>query len=421
MRKYKLNSVFKAVGQPTVTYVSRGHLKLENGVRRAIMMPNAVASITGPSKSGKTVLCREIMKEREFVWIEGGQLNPITKLWSKLASALQKPSALEETDATDTSLTTSIDVEAKAKIPLIAEGSGNLGGKLSRVRSVMKTKRATIDLQDECLAHMTDNEIALVIDDFHYIDRLQQAELVRNLRGAMFNGLKVILISVPHHAYAAQIAENELTGRLVHVEVPEWAHDDLAEIASRGAAALNMQMPSKLIKRFAEEALGSPNIMQQFCWDLCFTHDILETKGAKKRISSKFDPEIIFAKLADDTGLPIYSRLAHGPQTRTPRIGRELINGAEVDIYQAILLAIAATGPKKILTYNEIRDSLSSILGDKVPQKIEVSNALSHLSKISEGISPSNRPIEWMGDQLQLVLADPMFRFFMRWKVRKSL
>ena len=88
---------------------------------------------------------------------------------------------------------------------------------------------------------MIDNEIALIIDDFHYIERLHQINLIRSLRGAMFDGLKVILISVPHHAYAAQVAENELTGRLVHVEVPEWKIDDLSEIAHLGAAALNVK------------------------------------------------------------------------------------------------------------------------------------------------------------------------------------
>jgi ATP/maltotriose-dependent transcriptional regulator MalT len=74
---------------------------------------------------------------------------------------------------------------------------------------------------------MIKNEIALIIDDFHYIDRPHQADLIRHLRGAMFNGLKLVLISVPHHAYAAQIAENEITGRLIHVEVPEWSTSDL--------------------------------------------------------------------------------------------------------------------------------------------------------------------------------------------------
>ena len=61
---------------------------------------------------------------------------------------------------------------------------------------------------------------------------------------------------------------------------------------------------------------------------------------------------------------------------------RPLVNGGATDIYHAILLAIAVTGPKEQLSYDEIRSSLNRVLADKIPQKIEVSNALNHLSGI---------------------------------------
>ena len=73
---------------------------------------------------------------------------------------------------------------------------------------------------------------------------------------------------------------------------------------------------------------------------------------------------------------------------------RPLINGGAVDIYHAILLAIAVTGPKEQLSYDEIRSSLGRILIDKVPQKIEVSNALNHLSVIDEKENKGERAVD---------------------------
>jgi hypothetical protein len=80
-------------------------------------------------------------------------------------------------------------------------------------------------------------------------------------------------------------------------------------------------------------------------------------------------------------------------------------------------MAIAATGPQEKLSYDQIRGSLNNILEDKVPQKIEVSNALNHLSTIDEKENKGERAIDWDGKSLDLVINDPFFRFYLRWNV----
>ena len=110
-----------------------------------------------------------------------------------------------------------------------------------------------------------------------------------------------------------------------------------------------------------------------------------------------------------------------GPQSRTDRIPRPPIAGGSVDIYQAILLSIAMTGPKSQLSYDQIRASLNSILADKIPQKIEVSNALNHLTKIDAEENRGQRAVEWDSDNLNLFVTDPFFRFYLRWKIARNL
>lgn len=152
---------------------------------------------------------------------------------------------------------------------------------------------------------------------------------------------------------------------------------------TKGFAALNIKCSPQITEMMSREAVGSPQLMQYFCWELCFERGVDRTSPTPIRIPPKFSFEQIFERIAKDMGQPIYDRLAAGPQSRTNRIDRPLKVGDAVDIYQALLLAISATGPKKSLSYDEIRASLSAILKEKVPQKIEVSNALKQIAKIS--------------------------------------
>jgi hypothetical protein len=418
-KKYTRDQVFVAGGLPTVTYVSREHLNLERKLKRALAQPHSFASVTGTSKSGKTVLCRNTLEGREFVWLEGGQIKGVADLWSKIASALQQPTSLTFAESEATGIETSGGASGKLKIPLVAEGgiSGNLKG--SRISNRMATSQQGVDLEKACAAHMIAHRVILVIDDFHYVDRKLQTEMIRSLKGPAFNGLKVLLLSVSYKAYEAIQAETEITGRFVHVDVPDWSRDDLSEIATKGFPALNVNCTKSVVALLAGEANGSPQLMQQFCWELCFEKDIEETCAKQVKIDSLKEAESMFETVAKDAGQPIYDKLAAGPQARSTRIKRPLKSGGSVDIYEGLLIAIAQTGPKRKLSYDELRSSLSNILLEKVPQKVEVANALSHLAKISGTIAEDSRPIDWSESDRMLVLADPMFRFFLKWRLAR--
>jgi hypothetical protein len=201
--------------------------------------------------------------------------------------------------------------------------------------------------------------------------------------------------------------------------VPDWSAADLGQIATSGFKALNVGYTKPLIDVFVREAEGSPLLMQQFCWNLCYDLEIEHAGVTTRHVPLDFDPTAIFAEVAKDAGLPIYEKLKKGPQTRTDRIPRPLAGGGTVDIYQGILLAIAATGPKEKLTYDQIRTSLNTILTDKIPQKLEVSNALNHLATIDQAGSRV-RAIDWNAEDLELVIVDPFFRFYLRWEVARK-
>jgi hypothetical protein len=106
------DEVFVAGGQPSVTYVDRQEFHVERNLARAIAAPNQVVSLSGPTKTGKTVLCRKVLGEREYVWIDGGQIHSIDALWGSVCSELSIPSEVTSTDeitnGVDAGLTTPI-------------------------------------------------------------------------------------------------------------------------------------------------------------------------------------------------------------------------------------------------------------------------------------------------------------------------
>jgi hypothetical protein len=267
---------------------------------------------------------------------------------------------------------------------------------------------------------MTKERIVLVVDDFHYIPSDARTDVMRNVKGAVFNGLKVVLLSVTHRVFDAIKAESELTGRFTTVTLPHWTKNDLIQIPIKGFDALGVIFDSTLVDRLCDEAQENPFLMQKFCWEICYDCGIERKKLlGMHQIPQTYDFEKMCRKLALDAGLPIYKKLAAGPQNRKLREQRPLKTGGKVDIYEATLLAIAETGPKSTVKYDELRNVMSNLLADMVPQKHEITAALNQLTKISRDIGAESA-IDWNEDSREVTVADPYLRFYLRWQVRQN-
>jgi hypothetical protein len=416
--KSALNDVFIPGGQPSITYVDRVHLGIERTLRKAISLPNTIVALTGPTKSGKTVLCRSVLEQFEYVWIDGGQIKTEADLWTKVGAELKLANEITEKITATTGGSAGVGAEGGLGAPGVASLKVTLTTNGSRLAATETGKKYTADNMQQAIDALVNGKICLVVDDFHYIDADARASLVRSLKGAVFKGLKVVFLSTPHRAFDTIKAEVEVTGRFKHVTVPTWSPEDLRKIAETGFDALNVLVDAKTVDTAAAESEASPLLMQRFCWNMCYEADVKETAVLQKDLG-EIDLSPIFNEVAEDAGHPIYTKLARGPQSRTDRIPRPLTKGGTADIYEAILRAIAATGPKEQLSYDQIRASLNTVLADKIPQKIEVSNALNHLTRIDSEENSGQRAIDWDAETLTLFITDPFFRFYLRWKVNR--
>ena len=391
-----------------MTYVERKAEHIELKFARALATPNQIVSLSGPTKTGKTVLCRRILGDRQFVWIDGGQVKSGEGFWSRVAFELNLPT---ETESGGESVT---KAGIEGSIPLVITASG------SQLYKTSETERRGINSLGSAITYMTEHKILLVIDDFHYIEESERTEIMRNVKGAVFNGLKVILLSVTHRVFDAIKAESELTGRFTAISLPHWSEEDLIQIPDKGFRELGVICPPGIIEDFAEEAQENPFLMQKFCWEICFDLGIERRKLlGSYSIQSDYPLVEMFKRLALDAGLPIYQKLAAGPQSRKVRAKRPLRKGGEADIYQAMLFALAESGPKAVVTYDELRALLNVLLVEQVPQKHEITAALKHLSRISREIGAGSA-IDWDDDKREINLVDPYLRFYLRWQVRKA-
>jgi hypothetical protein len=119
--------------------------------------------------------------------------------------------------------------------------------------------------------------------------------------------------------------------------------------------------------------------------------------------------------MASDTSKLAFERLAIGPRQRTDRIRRTLVNGETCNIYGAVLFAIASTGPKTKLAYEDIRGGLRSVLKDEIPQAHEVTRILEKMSEIARNEIEGEPVVDWDGSYLHI--SDPFFAYYLRWGV----
>jgi hypothetical protein len=206
-----------------------------------------------------------------------------------------------------------------------------------------------------------------------------------------------------------------MTGRVKQLQIPSWKVGELEKIAKLGFNALNVNCNSTIIGKLANEAFESPHLMQDFCAALCRKNGVRETNQILVNLQEPDDWQIFLKNMASDTSKIAFERLAIGPRQRTDRIRRTLVNGETCDIYGAVLFAIASTGPKTRLTYEDIRAGLRSVLRDDVPQAHEVTRILEKMSEIARNEIEGEPVVDW--DSSYLHISDPFFAYYLRWGI----
>lgn len=411
----RVSEVFVPGGLPKFTYVARAERGLEEKIANAKDNLCKIATVIGGTKTGKTVLVRRAFGDLPRVWIDGGHVKSEDDFWSVVSAQLNLAAETQRTKTTGTTSEFNSEVTAEAGA-IFAKGSAKGGLKAGRNNSETQSEKLVSYTPYQASQELLAKRIPVIIDDFHYLPRKLQGIITRTLKPLVFDGLPVLFLAIPHRRYDAVKVEREMNGRIEAIEVPAWTEKELIQISELGFPHLNVKPDIMVSSRLAQEAQGSPHLMQEFCRNICYKSGFRERPEQPRHINRNFDYGVIYREVASDLGKSIYEKLARGPRSRTDRIPRLLKNGKTADIYKVVLIALAHLKPSvSTVEYEELRAALRAVLSDDIPQANEVTRVLEQMAKVSALDESSVPVIDYEKDERKLHVTDPFFAFFLRW------
>lgn len=411
----RTNAVFVPGGFPTVTYNPRRTHGLEDKVREASDNLSKLLVITGPTKSGKTVLVDKIFPRSESVWVDCGSVSDEKTFWELVIEQLNGFTDIEYQDSDSSSTEVGADGGVEGNIAIL---KGKTGAHTSQTKQVEKKtiKRRSISSKIKAIRIMQENQIPLIVDDFHYLHKDIQKSVVRAVKSPIMHGLPVIFIAIPNRKYDTVEVEREMTGRISTISMPLWEVSELKEIATTGFSALHIAVSNSIIDTLAREAYGSPFLMQEFCNTICKELDIKERCKETLKVPTDFNLERSFKKLAEDSGRPMFDKLRRGPRARKDRKQRTLKDGRTTDIYGVVMETLKCLEPGvESIKYENLRNNVRLILDETPPQKNEITRVLDKIAEIAYTDSSSTPVIDWQKEDNMLIVTDPFFAFYLKW------
>ncbi len=262
--------VFVAGGIPDVTYNPRDDRRVESEVQAYIDQSGKALSLSGPTKSGKTVLIRRMLNEDVAIWMHGSDLTTQSAFWAKIIDWLGLYDQVETSKGNATDLGSKISGSVGFSSTSVR---GELGGMAKMSDSTTWSRsRGLAEVAREGLGTLP---VPIVIDDFHYVPDDLKRDIARAIK-SIIPLTHVVMIAVPHEAFEAVREEPDMGGRVWHQKIEHWNTDELAFIASSGFDALNVTDPGGAVAaNLVESSFGAPFLMQQLCYDLMTHHGVL--------------------------------------------------------------------------------------------------------------------------------------------------
>ena len=411
----RANQVFTPNDVPTYTYVDRSAHRFEEILREALDIPKLIVSLSGPSKSGKTVLVKKVVEQDHLIPVSGASIRVADDLWRKVLAWMEAPS--ERTETSQRSLGGGLKASGGGEvgIPFVAKGKAELDANVSTQYATGVSEKISVDLLQQVVDEIAASSFVVFVDDFHYIPKDVQQEIGRQIKEAAEGGVRVCTASVPHRADDVVRSNPELRGRVKAIDVTYWNDTELTQIARTGFDALNMDIAPSVLSKMTAEAFGSPQLMQTICLNLCFETKILDTLSRQERIDvNDFTLGQVFERTSTFMDfVSLVEALHAGPKQRgIERKQFAFTDESHGDVYRSVLLAITGTPPKLAFNYDEMLRRVRAVCRGESPVGSSISQALVQMHSIADSVQPGGKVIEW--DENVLDIVDPYFLFFLR-------
>lgn len=369
----KTSEVFTPTKKPTITSVTRA--ALWDQVEGLAEQGGAFISVMGTTKLGKSTLAKSVMQNAEFhAYIPGQNLTEgASALWARLASDLGIPAATTTGKVIGNKAKWSFMARFGIKAPGISTETGlEIGGehhsdKTSGSSFEMDTPSAVTEAMGILAEHarsLGGYPPIIVIDDFHFVvDVAKRRELILALRPVSELDVTVILATLPGREDDPGFHNTNVGGRHYPVTVPVWDDDELREIASTGFDALNVSTSADIVDGLIEQSHGSPQIMQQLCFNLCrLVNGVKDDAHPVTNLRAPSDWSEFYRSVKDPQSASWLEKLGLGLTERRPRkVKAELPDGSSFDGYQLILWALHQMGAPSEVTFLDLRNKIGEL------------------------------------------------------------
>src|SRR5699024_5043948 len=335
----RVTEVFTPGTVPDSTYNKRQEMELESKLLKVLEIGGKIAVITGQSKIGKTVLVRKVINPEKRVEIQAKDIEE--RLDVSIAKALKYP--------TDSKIIETLEKEDQNKLRITGEMSGGftffefMKTKLGISPEFQKTdkkdsslvKTFEENLFESVIQHMIKEDRVLIFDDFHYLNRDQQRDIIHKLKDPISRGLKVVVILIPNRGEDIVTAEKDMDGRTKIIEMPAWTESELRYIPETGFPLLNIKCHKNIIDHFVENSFKNPHLMQDICANFCYQLGVLKKLDEEKSINYE---DVNFARLyreVSDENRSLLERIERGKATKGTRRKEHILKNQELrfDIY----------------------------------------------------------------------------------------
>jgi len=420
MPRLSSSEVFTPTSYPTHTYVVRDDLHHERLLREWIRQSTQIASVSGPSKSGKTVLVQRVVGEGNLITVSGASVRAPDQLWDRVLDWWGEPHVL-----TASHLDTSGDAESHERTANLGVPGLGASGRSShgKTEGSTDTTQATVNRRGlpQVVQELANSPYTILLDDFHYIPANIQGDVAQQLKDAASRGVRICVASVPHRADNVVRALPELRGRVLSVDLDYWKRPDLVQIANLGCKALNIEVDQASLQMFATEAAGSPQLMQSICLWMCNHLGVRETTDELKafQLDELARKEILFLTSLTVDFRSLVRALISGPRVRPGERRSYVHNDGRIgDVYLSVMRAVAMNPPRLSFDRAELQARLEVLCKGAGPDAASVVNACGRLAQIAQGFAaPTGPSLEWDEASGVLDVPDPYLLFYLRWSV----
>ncbi|CAN5509546.1 hypothetical protein BH10PSE3_BH10PSE3_27630 [soil metagenome] len=321
----KIADVFKTVGLPTVTYVKRDQGSFERRLNGALDEKGKLCLVTGPSKTGKTTLYKEVLSSRGeiplVVACDGKKTSD--EIWKLALEAVDfdRVESRQHSDAGKVGL--EVGADGKLGWQWLAQISTRLKAQFEKTHSETDVRKKVLaepgpDLLVPILKH---SNYTLVIEDFHYLKDEEKINLFQQWKRFIDNEISVIVLGTTHRAVDIADSNKDLLGRIAQIDVGHWSDEDLKSIAKVGFKYLRVGIAPEIVDRIATEAVGLPIVVQQVCLELFNGKNIFTVDRAKKAtaVFTEDGLKVSFNRVAHQNYTqfkPYYETLISGPREK---------------------------------------------------------------------------------------------------------